>query len=434
MRKSQFIFVLMLSASFATMARADDTSYANCLKAAGEGKCEQIGTSGTYYALSGDEGNKTMTIYGTKESGSTAATVPQEAFFFWDDENEMSTVPAGVTSLKTSGNVDIGELAFAVATGLTSVDLTGVKTIGYGAFNGATNLTSVDLTGVQSIGGEAFKGATGLKSANLTGVQSIGDSAFWYATGLTSVDLTGVQTIGHHAFWMAEGLTGHLDLTGVQSIGAYAFEGATNLTSVDLTGVKTIGDGAFQLATGLTSVDLTGVQTIGYGAFSAAVNLTSVVISDSLLDSNGNILEYDERDGVYTGIDLSAFSDSGLNTIYCPADKTCGNSFWGLSDTLEIISYSKNDDGTYSVGENMYANADMMTKNIACENADQCAALQTAFNAGNTCATQDACNTLAAEYATPQPTKPQRADIRIYTIDEANAVAGKVNRVSIKYR
>ena len=61
MRKSQFIFVLMLSTSVATMARADDTSLANCLKAK-EGNCVKIEGSDTYYALSGDAGNQTMTI------------------------------------------------------------------------------------------------------------------------------------------------------------------------------------------------------------------------------------------------------------------------------------------------------------------------------------------------------------------------------------
>ena len=279
MRKSQFIFVLMLSTSFATMARADDTSsLANCEGAAGKGNCVKIEGSNTYYALSGVAGNKTMTIYGKTESGSTAATVPGDAFF--DDESWESTFPGGVTSLKTSGNVDIG------------------------------------------------------------------DWAFWNARYLRSVDLTGVQTIGDSAF-------------------AYA------------------------------------------------TNLTSVVISDSLLDAGGNI----------TGISSNAFLHTELSTIYCPEGNACGNSFTGV--TPDTIPYSKNDDGTYSVGENMYANADMMTKNIACENADQCAALQRALNAGNTCALQ---------YATPQPTKPQRADIRIYTIDEANAVAGKTNSVKIRYR
>ncbi|MBR1915859.1 MAG: leucine-rich repeat protein [Alphaproteobacteria bacterium] len=394
MRKSQFIFALMLSTSFATMARADDTSsLANCEDHAGKGNCVQIGTSGTYYALSGAANNQTMTIYGTKGSESNAATVPEYAFY--DDESWESTVPVGVTSLKTSGNVNIGEYAFYGASGLTSANLTGVQTIGRGAF-----------------GSEPDFGLT---------------------CGLTSIDLTGVQTIGNYAFSGATGLTGHLDLSGVQSIGDDAFS-STGLTSVNLTGVQTIGRAAFFKTTNLTSVDLTGVQSIGYGAFMDATGLTSVVISDSLLDSNGNILGYScDVNNVCAGIGIYDFEESGLSTIYCPTDRTCGNNFMGLSDTPTIISYSKNDDGTYSVGDNTYANADMMTKGITCEGA-QCTALRTALDAGGTCSTQDACNTLAAEYATPQPTKPQRADIRIYTIEEANAVAGKVNRVSIKYR
>ena len=287
MRKSQFIFVLMLGSSFATMARADDTSLANCLKAAGEGNCVQIATSGTYYALSGDAGNQTMTIYGT--SGSTAATVPNYAFY--DGEYDKSSFPRDVKSLKTSGNVDIG------------------------------------------------------------------DGAFWKATGLTSVDLTGVQSIGYSAF-----------------------EGATNLTSIDLTGVREIGVTAFYGATSLTSANLTGVQTIGEFAFLGAGKLTSIVISDSLLDSKGNI----------TGIDAGAFDGSGLNTIYCPAGKTCGNSFTGLSGTLKTIPYSI-ENGQIKAGGKTYASLDDLAS-------------------GN------------------------HIVKRIYTIDEANEVAGKVNSVKIRYR
>ena len=297
MRKSQFIFVLMLSTSFATMARADDTSLANCL-AAQEGNCVEIGNSGTYYTLSGAANNQTMTIYGTTGDGS-AASVPEEAFYkSWE-----STFPGGVTSLKTSGNVNIGDGAFAGATGLTSIDL-----------------------------------------------------------------------------------------TGVQTIGDYAFAGATGLTSLNLTGVQTIEGGAFEGATGLTSVDLTGVQTIEEYAFKGATGLTSIVISDSLLDAGGKI----------TGTHAKAFYKSGLSTIYCPAGKTCGNNL-GISGD-NIISYSK-ENGKYVLAD------------------------------GTVIGTYQVATPSGPQPSQPsQPTKPQRADIRIYTIDEANAVAGEKNRVSIKYR
>ncbi len=313
MKKSQFICALMLSTFFATMARADDTSSLdNCARDAGESNCVEIGNSGTYYALSGDEGNQTMTIYGTKGSESNAAIVPDLAFLFYDG-SWKSTVPEGVTSLKTSGNVNIG--------------------------------------------GDAFE----------------------IATNLTSVDLTGVQTIGDYAFAQATGLTGHLDLSGVQTIGDAAFENATGLTSVDLTGVQTIGEGAFNGATGLTSVDLTGVQTIGKKAFQDATGLKRIVISDSLLDADGNI----------TGIDATAFYRSGLDTIYCPKDNACGYSFQGVAP--DIIPYSIDENGQIKAGGKTYASLD----------------------------------DLASGNYIPK---------RIYTIDEANEVAGKVNSVKIRYR
>ena len=338
MKKTKFIFTLMLGCSLATMAKAA-TSYDNCVAAVGPANaanCVQIGTSGTYYALSGEANNRTMTIYGTTGEGSVAASVPTYAFF--DEGDSASTLPDGVTSLKTSGSVNIGEYAFHYA----------------------MNLTSVDLTGVQTIGPEAFRGATGLTSVDLTGVQTIGDYAFWYATGLTSANLTGVQSIGEQAFSYAEGLTS-VDLTGVQSIGNYAFRDATGLTSI--------------------------------------------IISDSLLDADGNILGYScDVNNVCAGVDPYAFKKSGLNTIYCPAGKDCENSFTGLSSTPTIISYSK-ENGKYVLTD------------------------------GTVIGTYQVATPSGPQPSQPsQPTKPQRADIRIYTIDEANQVAGKTNRVSIRYR
>ncbi len=163
------------------------------------------------------------------------------------------------------------------------------------------------------------------------------------------------------------------------------------VTSLQASGNVDIGNKAFYGATGLTSANLTGVQTIESGAFLRATDLTSVVISDSLLDAEGNILQYAKRDGVYTGINPSAFNGSGLNTIYCPTDRTCGNSFTGLSGTLKIIPYSIDENGQIKAGGKTYASL----------------------------------NDLASGNHIVK---------RIYTIDEANAVAGKVNSVKIRYR
>ena len=251
MKKTKFIFTLMLGVSMATMARADDTSYDNCV-AAGLGDCYLIdgsqtefgnALSGTYYTKSGPENNLTMTVYGPTGSESMAAEVTSNYFYGGSFMN-------GVTSLKTLGKVNIRQ----------------------GGFAGVTGLTSVDLTGAQLVEGYAFWGTTGL---------------------------------------------------------------------------------------------------------------TSIVISDSLLDADGNILEYAERDGAYTGINPDAFRDGGLQTIYCPAGKTCANNL-GISGD-NIVSYSIDGNGQIKV-------------------------------------------------LPSTPSAPVRADIRIYTIDEANAVAGKVNRFRIKYR
>ena len=399
MRKSQFIFVLMLGSSFATMARAADTSYANCVAAVGAANaanCVQIGTSGTYYALSGAANNQTMTIYGTTGEGSEAASVPGHAFI---DSWSRSTLDSNIKSLKTSGSVNIGEYAFYYATGLTSVDLRGVQSIGKSAFNGGSGLTSVDLTGVQSIGDGAFTGTTSLTGhLDLTGVQSLGVNAF-AQTGLTSVDLTGLQSIPSSAFQGATSLTS-VNLTGVQEIGGGAFAD-TGLTSVDLTGVQTIRYYAFSGATGLTSVDLTGVQEIGQEAFSGATGLTSVVLPDSFFDEDGDFK---------ADINKYAFDGSSVSTVYFP-EGYCGKN-------TDCLGYFKNCSGFGKYGcideSQMFSESNFKTYSVDANGQ---------IKVGNR--TYASLNDLANN---------NHIKKRIYTLKEANEVTGPVNRVSIKYR
>ena len=334
MKETKFIFTLMLGCSLAAMAKAG-TSYDNCVDAVGAANaanCMRIGTSGTYYALSGAANNQTMTIYGTTGEGSEAASVPGYAFL---DSRLQSTLDSNIKSLKTSGSVNIGEYAFYYATGLTSVDL--------------------------------------------TGVQSIGMNAFYEATGLTSVDLTGVQ-----------------------SIGMSAFQNATGLTSVDLTGVQSIAMSAFKGATGLTSVDLTGVQTIGSGAFENT-GLTSLVLPDSFFDESGNMKN---------SISKSALKGSGITNIYCPEGANCQNYFTtcpentvDLGDCFDMSTFETVDRVPVTLNITPYT----------VENGQ--------IKVGNR--TYASLNDLANN---------NHIKKRIYTLKEANEVAGKVNRVSIKYR
>ncbi len=208
------------------------------------------------------------------------------------------------------------------------------------------------------------------KSENSTGITSIGAWTFMNMTNLKSVDIP----------------------DSVTTIEGSAFKGTASLETIEIpSSVTDIGTETFYTS-GIKSIVIPdSVTTIGVNAFRHAENLTSIVISDSLLDADGNILEYAQRDGVYTGISPDAFKYGALNTIYCPTDKKCGNSFTGLSGTPRIISYSIDENGQIKAGGKTYASLDDLAS-------------------GN------------------------HIVKRIYTIDEANEVAGKVNSVKIRYR
>ena len=197
------------------------------------------------------------------------------------------------------------------------------------------------------------------KSENSTGITSIGAWTFMHLINLKSVNIP----------------------DSVSTIEGSAFKGTASLETIEIpSSVTDIGTETFY-ASGITSIVIPdSVTTIKKKAFLGAGKLTSIVISDSLLDSKGNI----------TGIDAGAFDGSGLNTIYCPAGKTCGNSFTGWSDTPKVIPYSI-ENGQIKAGGKFYASLD----------------------------------DLASGNHIPK---------RIYTIEEANEVVGKTSTFSIRYR
>ena len=199
------------------------------------------------------------------------------------------------------------------------------------------------------------------KSENSTGITSIGAWTFMHLINLKSVNIP----------------------DSVTTIEGSAFKSTASLETIEIpSSVTDIGTETFYTS-GITSIVIPdSVTTIKKKAFLGATGLKSIVISDSLLDDEGNITE--------DNINPSAFYLSGLNTIYCPAGKTCGNSFEGLSGTPRIISYSI-ENGQIKAGGKTYASLDDLAS-------------------GN------------------------HIVKRIYTIDEANAVAGQTNSFKIRYR
>ena len=196
---------------------------------------------------------------------------------------------------------------------------------------------------------------------------------------------------------VVEGANETTGTTGVTSIGTYAFKD-NNLTSVVIPdSVTSIGMNAFR-NNNLTSVTIPdSVTSIGKYAFRDN-NLPSVVIPDSV-----------------TSIEKSAFQGSQATDLVCSAEN--------LQRYLDAS-------GAFA------ASGDI---NLSCTTGD-CKAVLEAWDTAK--------GTNYASRAKTILTNPDGSKAiydlsgkflgyknkRIYTIDEANAVAGKVNSVKIRYR
>ena len=192
-------------------------------------------------------------------------------------------------------------------------------------------------------------------SGNISMIQ---DSAFSGAKGLTSVDLRGVQTVDSDCF------------------------SATSVTDANLTGVRRVGGNAF---TSLKNVDLTGVSWVEPYAFKSS-SLTRVILPNSFFNEDGNLKDT---------ISDTAFYYSGLNTIYCPQGKNCTGILgqYGL-EVSNIITYTQDDAGVYTVGTKIYASALDLSKDIECSTGLQDCQIKALAYQGDKCKTNTECGNL----------------------------------------
>ena len=160
---------------------------------------------------------------------------------------------------------------------------------------------------VTKIGNEAFACCDRLKSLTIpNSVKKIGDGAF-HRIGLTSVAIPdSVTEIGDRAFYECKELKSVIISDSVKKIGDSAFHWCNRLKSVVIPdSVTEIGNDAFSGCYGLASVTLSASLTkIGNGAFSYG-GFKSVIIPDSV-----------------KSIDVMAFYNSGLTSIFIPASVT----------------------------------------------------------------------------------------------------------------
>ena len=222
--------------------------------------------------------------------------------------------------------------------------------------------------------------------------------------------------------------------TGITSIGAWTFMKLTNLKSVDIPdSVTTIEGSAFKGTTSLETIEIpSSVTDIGTETFYNS-GITSVVIPDSVTTIGENAFLY------------------GATIIWCAADTPCANKG---SNNIQIYSIDKS--GAYKAGDDYYATFQDFAKGVKCDGGltQECIAKALENRAlvlkqkSDICKTEDECLALVhAEYyngmiQVGNKTYASIDDLlagkyipkRIYTIDEANQVAGEVNTIRIRYR
>ena len=237
-----------------------------------------------------------------------------------------------------------------------------------------------------------------------------------------------------------------VQMSGITSIGSYAFYNTPSLTDVVIPKtVENINEGAFAM-TSLKDVvyetdeeGRTKLASIGRDVF-AMTNLTNMVIPDSVTDVGRGIFYRDKKlesivipDSV-TSLGIYALAEASQNAvIYChdTAQRSCSDlvSENNGNDIGKLVQYFIDGNGFYQTEDGrIFANADLMANGVSCDNTKQCEALLASAQSGTFSFNGKFYNSLG-DLAHHNYIKK-----RIYTIDEANRVAGSTNRVSIKYR
>ncbi len=237
-------------------------------------------------------------------------------------------------------------------------------------------------------------------------------SAPW-GTDFTEVEFIGsISNISNNAF-QGSSIEQITIPNSVTSIGVNAFSWTENLSSVNIpNSVTSIGKWAFAKVGNLTDIVLpVSVTTIADRVFSLSYNLQNIVI-----ENPNAVLQEDA---------LITF----LGNIYCQSLDQCSGK--GIDDEkIKIYTKEGNDiDGyLYKVGDDYFASRDLMINNIKCDNKKQCESLLASAQNGIFSFNgkfYESLNDLAHH---------EHIKKRIYTIEEANQVAGKTNSFKIKYR
>ncbi len=283
----------------------------------------------------------------------------------------------------------------------------------------------------------------------------------------------GITSIGSDAFEDMPFTTAHLPDT-LTSIGSFAFLESGKLGYINLPNkLETIGDYAFTSNFSSQNNNIViipdSVNEVGKYVFSGGTERI-VVGGNTNLDPDA-LIYYGQTS---TKIQFNHF------TMYCAESNTscqeaiekalnfaknAGNADVSAQASDFLTTYTKDDNGFYQIGDKLYATADLMTKGAACDNPQNCRDILDAasqgkpfevggkyyatldlFARGAACTDKQNCEDILASNGAPFKVGSKiynsmedfalgnNIKFRIYTIDEANEVAGKTNSFKIRYR
>ncbi len=292
------------------------------------------------------------------------------------------------------------------------------------------------------------------------------EAAPWYAEGIdnsiTKIEIgEGITSVGKHAFSDMSKVTDVTLPDGLEKIENVAFHAMSSLKSIDLPNsvkeIKRFGIGN----SALTDVNISeGLTKIGESAF-CGIKAENFVVP-------AGVTEISER--AFTaenGAENWAWKTTGIKNLYCTAEmkEQCEAALSYASsqnalDDIKVIEYESNG-GVYILKDNegnetYYLSADDMKKGDTASSAEEKAEYVCADTLSNCkkqalisrgiCSGAD-CDVLVASdgnymlkyngktYQSLNDLLKGNYDVRrIYTIEEANFVAGKTNTFSVRYR
>ena len=263
-------------------------------------------------------------------------------------------------------------------------------------------------------------------------------------------DINGYGTYQTPWYWNRDNITkieiiNESDTQTFKNIGTSAFHAMAQVTEVVLPeGIETIGGYAFHFCHALTTVDFPStLKEMGRGAFnythiSDFVVPENVVLGDYALGSTfvssvviSGSTNLTAETLQHTGDWLSAYMPEHLNTIYCElTNESCQNLLDSeIADKVKVYTI-EDDTGICKTSDGkFFASIELMAKGKDCACEQICKDIVSADQNGQAFMADGKFYASLDDWA-----KGHHIKKRIYTIDEANKVAGDKNMVKIKYR